>query len=64
MKALESPRAGFRSGLRSVNVNILPNNQNSRLATGATAKPIPPDNFKSNILKGTGKVGSREWGGG
>ena len=62
VKALESPHAGFRSGVRSVNVNILPNNQNTKLATGATAKPIPPDNFKSNILKGTLRGGGRRRG--
>ncbi|XP_043224843.1 band 4.1-like protein 5 isoform X1 [Amphibalanus amphitrite] len=51
VKALESPHAGFRSGVRNVNVNILANNQNSKLAAGGGAKPIPPDKFKSNILK-------------
>ena len=60
VKALESPHAGFRSGAaRSVNVNILPNNQNARLATGGGAKPIPPDKFKSNILKGATCRGRR-----
>ena len=31
-------------------VNSLPNNQNT--LTKSTVKPIPPDQFKSNILKG------------
>lgn len=52
VKSLESPKAGFRPAGRSLNVNVLPNNQNTKLASGGVAKPIPPDKFKSNILKG------------